>query len=350
MSETSLEMRSEAAVDHINAAVEQSDERGGRRYPRRRTPAAEERLVSNGRISIFSESYLLRNRNTMHQLELDDLRKFPSYLFDICVQPSATFAVTLDHFEYWSWTAAIAANGDKINVETGNFEALVHFASFPIRVTPTSLHPNPAIGGVLMRRWHLVQIALFSVLEGFLTNYIDVIRQTESGIKTNRNLTCNWAPDGKVDDWNKDGTVDGYNHLIQIWREYGTRHISTERTLGKINDIQRYDMGSIRWKFDDSDKIVDEELDDETYNFLRLITNYRNENMHGESEAYRVAPLLITLCCIAILDMIDESDYKNIRNSVLQGIRMKQDSQIHPLWPSAFYPLSTISRVGDTID
>lgn len=342
-------VRSEAAINHINAAVEQSDTRGGRRYPGRKTPATSDRLISNGLISIFSENYLLNSQNTIHELDFQQIQAFSKRLFEINIQPSATFAVTLDHFEYWCWTAAVASYTENIELETGNLQSLIHFASFPIRVTSSALPQNPAIGGVLMRRWHLIQIALFSVLEGLLTEYIDTVSQTETGIKANQEIECTWAPDEKVDDWQVGQKINGYNHLVQIWREYGTYSSDIKSILDSINEIGNYDMNSIRWKFDDSDDIIDEELSDGSNNFLRLITNYRNKNIHGEEEAYRVSPILMTLCCLAIWDILTEYEYAEIRDSTIQQIQMTQNqgNRIHPLWPASFYPVTTVSQVRE---
>jgi len=336
--EAELDIRAKATVDHINSAVKRSKERGGRRYPGKKTPATQERLVSNGQISIFKRNYLLQSASLIHNLSLPTLQKLPKYLIDILVNPSATFAVTIDHFEYWAWTAAVASNLEESPIDIGNLNSLIHFASFPIRVTPSAVHPNPAVSGILMHRWNLIQVASFPILEGIISEYIEPLSQSESSIVAEQEIQCTWAPSHKVSDWNKGDSVNGYHHLVQIWRKYGTESDITESVLDEINNLEQYEMSSLRWKFDDSDKVLNEELKDGTSNFLRLVVKYRNENLHGESEESRIAPLLLTVCCVALWDIISEYNYPELRKRTIQNIKMKHEP-IHPFWPAAFYPL-----------
>ncbi|PSQ48507.1 hypothetical protein BRD19_06625 [Halobacteriales archaeon SW_7_65_23] len=114
------------------------------------------------------------------------------------------------------------------------------------------------------------------------------------------------------------------------------------RVLSEINDMTRYDGGVLEWKFEDALDMIQREREDGTQNFLTILSKHRNLNLHGQTSTHALAPLALTLCCLFVWDSISDEEYSEISEDVIESIQWRNQTpveHVHPLWPSALYPI-----------
>lgn len=326
-------------IQEANSAVERMDD-GGKRYPR---DSDDSRILSNGENSIFTNDYLLPEDTEYHKLSLSTLQRVPVYLCDALLKPEGTIATTYDHLQYWGWTSAvIAANSEIQDENTQDIQLSTHLGQSPIRI---DWRENPTLEAITFRRDRMMLLAGFASLEGRICRYTDIL--TETGDVTGE-IVASWKPD-KVDENKKritPGDQPTYSDLLQIWRKTSNSNITTD-TLNEINNMSRYDTETLFWKFPEMEEIIREDLEDGTYNFLRLIGEYRKENYHGHKATATVAPIVLTLCCLTVWENIEEDDFEAATEEAVKRIESRhttpftQSESLHPFWPSSFYPIDS---------
>lgn len=334
-----LEIRLSAFCDHVDSYVKRSEE-GGYRFD-----TNEEFVRAVGGNFVFGRQYLLPEHIGYHQLPRDDLLEMARYLSDAIINPTAAISTTLDHFRYWAWTAAIAGrvlrdeDEDEVSLLKSDFQNTVHLGLLPVRSPATS--GNPTIDAIHYDNERLVLLSGLSVLEGFICH---LGRSLTPEGKARKKIHAFWKPenaDGTISTIGNGAMVNNYHDILQIW----ANHDADERTslvLSKINDMTRYEEDILDWKFDDSIDVIRRERRDETQNFLAVLGKHRNLNLHGQTSTHALAPLALTLCCLYVLDSINDEEYDKLSSDVLESIRWRGQSSlghIHPLWPSAFYPI-----------
>lgn len=324
-----LEIRLKAFVEYIDSVIKQTDEGGYTFSPR------EDIIRSVGGNFIFNRQYIVPSGLSYHELSLDTLRRLARYLTDCIVQPSAAVPTTLDHLRYWAWTAATAGQvleKGRTNLRISDFQYTIHLGLFPIRISRSN--GNPTLNVILGDNERLALLSGLAVLEGFICNYGNSL--TPEG-QARTTITETWKP--KQNNINNGQPVHKYHDILQIWRQEDAGSCVSQ-LLTEINNLNRYDMHSLKWKFEDSVDIIDEEISDGTNNFLRVIGKHRDFNLHGQRSTRTLAPVVLTLCCLYIWDLVEEATYEEQREEVIKSIHWNnQTPGDHPLWPSAFYPV-----------
>lgn len=331
--DNTLETRLEAFVDHIDSIIEPTEE-GGYAYS-----GSDEMIRSVGGNAIFNRQYLTPDHISYHELSLSTLRKLARFLTDAIIRPSAAVATSVDHFQYWAWTAAVASEvleKDGENLKVSDFQYTVHTALLPIRLPFSTNHPWMAALSSDSERLEL--LSGLTVLEGFICHFGESLTPDGTARKL---ITQRWKPkqEGSYLVIGNGQPVHKYHDILQIWcQEDAGDQVS--QVLSEINNINRYDMDSLKWKFEDSVDLIDEEINDGTNNFLRIVGKHRDFNLHGQISTRTLAPVVLNLCCLYIWDMIEQSTYDEEREEVIRSIQWNnQTPGGHPLWPSAFYPV-----------
>lgn len=332
-------------VAEIESEIERSDE-GGRIHNH---PRNSSHISSTGSNSIWDEQYLLPSDTAYHELSITTLRKISIYLCDALIRPKATIPTTFDHLCYWGWTAAVAGEAFDTSAEEFNnifdFQLGVHLGLLPMRL-PENI-PNATIQALRFYRERLMLLIGFSTLEGLICEFNNSL--TGDGKITTDEIKACWKPERIGENqrrYTRNEEVSNYHDLLQIWRTQEEEPELVRQILYDINDLQRYDIETLLWKFEDIEATISEELTDSTHNFLRIIGKHRNKNYHGEQVTRTLAPVILTLCCLAIWDNIEEEEFIDLSSEVYENIQweyqtndLTPQSVTHPLWPSAFYPV-----------
>lgn len=339
IAEGELEIRLRAFCEHVDSLVERSGE-GGYQFD-----TSDEFVRAVGGNFVFGQQYLLPEHLSYHQLSRPALIEMAKYLSDAVVNPSAAIVTTLDHFRYWAWTAAIADRAFRDNEEEdvtllkSDFQNTVHLGLLPIRTATTS--GNPTLDAIHMDSERLALISGLSVLEGFICHIGNALTSEGRARKT---IQASWKPrkeDGTQRTIGNGSEVSNYHDILQIWMNYDADE-EVSRVLSEINNMTRYDGGVLEWKFDDALDMIQGERDDGTQNFLTILSKHRNLNLHGQTSTHALAPLALTLCCLFVLDSMSDEKYSELSEDVIESIQWRNQTpveHVHPLWPSAFYPI-----------
>jgi len=339
ITESELEIRLRAFCEHVDSIVERSDE-GGYRY----SPSDEFVRGIGGNV-VLNQEYLLPDYLSYHDLSRKSLIEMAKHLVDATVSPSAAIATTFDHFRYWAWTAAIAGRvfqdneNEDISLLKGDFQNTIHLGLLPVRTATTS--GNPTLDAIHSDSERLALISGLSVLEGFICHTGSTL--TPEG-KARKTIQASWKPrkeDGTQRTIGNGSEVSNYHDILQVWMNYDADE-EVSRVLAEINDMTRYDGGVLEWKFDDALDMIRREREDGTQNFLTILSKHRNLNLHGQTSTHALAPLALTLCCLFVLDSMSDEEYSELSEDVIQSIQWRNQTpgeHVHPLWPSAFYPV-----------
>ena len=339
IAESELEIRLRAFCEHVDSTVERSGDWGYR------FGGSDEFIRAVGGNFVFGQQYLLPEHRSYHQLSRTALIEIAKYLSDAVVNPSTAIVTTLDHFRYWAWTAAIACQGfvdnkdEDITLLEGNFGNTIHLGLLPIRTDSTS--GNPTLDAIHSDSERLALISGLSVLEGFICHIGSAL--TPEG-RARKKIQASRKPreeDGTQRTIGNGSEVSNYHDILQIWMNYDADE-EVSRVLSEINDMTRYDGGVLEWKFDDALDMIRREREDGTQNFLTILSKHRNLNLHGQTSTKALAPLALTLCCLFVLDSMSDERYSELSEDVIKSIQWRNQSPVeivHPLWPSAFYPI-----------
>lgn len=334
-----LEIRLRAFCDYVDSLIERTDQ-GGYQFS-----TTDEFVRAVGGNFVFGREYFLPDNLHFHQLSRQGLIHIAKYLSDAIIKPSAAIVTTFDHLRYWGWTAAVAgqvfqnADNEEIALLKSDFQNTIHLGLFPLRADMNS--GNPTVDAINSDSERLALISGLSVLEGFICHLGNSL--TAEG-RTRRTIRASWKPtdsDGAVRAIGNGSEVHNYHDILQIWLNYDA-NTEVAKVLSDINDLTRYEQETLDWKFDDVIDILQRERKDGTHNFLTVLSKHRDLNLHGETSTHALAPLALTLCCLYIWDSMESEEYREVSDDVMESIRWRNQTPvgtIHPLWPSAFYPV-----------
>jgi hypothetical protein len=135
-----------------------------------------------------------------------------------------------------------------------------------------------------------------------------------------------WRPD-KDDGSKPEGGGFTYHDRIQYWRHYkATDRVAS--TLEQIDDLSRYDRSYLERIAGvmSNEETLEDEIDS-TGHFLRVLSDQRSYNIHGNGSSATIAPLALSLCCLVFWDMIDEETYSDYQENILREMRQSQAQQ-----------------------
>lgn len=337
--ESEFDIRLRAFCEHIDSIIERSGEGGYKFDP------TDEFVRAVGGNFVFGQQYLLPNHISYHQLSREYLVKMAKYLSDAIINPSAAIVTTLDHFRYWGWTSAMAGRAfrdnknEDVTLLKSDFQNTVHLGLLPIRAAAPS--SNPTLEAIHADSERLALISGLSVLEGFICHIGDTLTSEGRARKT---IQASWKPrmdDGTQRTIGNGSNVNNYHDILQVWLNYDADE-EVSRVLSDINDMTRYDEEVLEWKFDDALDMIQREREDGTQNFLTVLSKHRNLNLHGQTSTHALAPLALNLCCLFVLDSMTDEEYRELSEDVVKSIQWRFQTpveHVHPLWPSAFYPI-----------
>jgi len=270
---------------------------------------------------------------------LDELQRFPKYLFDLILRPEAT-TISHEFFYYWDWTAEFA----KFVISEGDeYEALIKQRQSG---TPDFGHSNlfhdffTAVEFIRLARklrGHDDRVVQFIVeMSGMETGVDEGSIMRVHGPSTLAILVgfvsrrCNMDDDGDPIDpaegqvWRPEehrGPSYTYHDRLQYWRHYVAGD-SVSQTLTEIDDLTRYNRAYLERMAGimGNEETLRDELG-ETEHFLRVFSDQRNYNMHGNGSGSIIAPLALTLCCLVLWDIVDESTYQEYQNQIHRRLR-----------------------------
>jgi hypothetical protein len=297
--------------------------------------------VENVITGMNNKAYLQTDEHPVHSFSLPTLRRYPRYLCDSILMPHTT-SVSLDNHLYWGWTAACVSHsqteGKQNNSETlglmQDFYSLVHLCLLPIRQTTMDQRisqfiqsMNPSIQGVQHQGYSLACSTGFSLLEGLIRRHCSDL-QAGGGLTHGHIQTPSWRSTPVEDPI--------YHDELQIWKE---REASEEvsQTLNEIDELQRYPEDVLTRKIGGGEEIINDRS-----NFLSVLSDQRNINIHGELSTQAIGPVVLNLCCLLLWDQMDEDEFESTQEEIYDRLNRQSHapmSGIHPRWPSAFYPL-----------
>lgn len=272
----------------------------------------------------------------VHQEPLDELQRFPKYLFDLILRPEAT-TISHEFFYYWDWTAEFV----KFVISEGTeYESLIEQQqSGPPDFGHANLFHDFFTAVEFMRlarklRGHDDRVVQFitemsgmetgvdegsimrihgpstlAILDGFVSRRCDM---DDEGEPTDTAGDQIWRPEEHR------GSSYNYHDRLQYWHHYVAGK-TVSQTLAEIDDLTRYNrtylerMAGIMGN--------EETLRDElggTEHFLRVFSDQRNYNMHGNGSGSTIAPLALTLCCLVLWDVIEEDSYQEYQNKYIK--------------------------------
>jgi len=135
-----------------------------------------------------------------------------------------------------------------------------------------------------------------------------------------------WRPD--EDDGSKpNGGGFNYHDRLQYWRHYKATDAVAD-TLEQIDDLNRYNNSYLERMAGvmGNKKTLEEEINS-TGHFLRVLSDQRNYNIHGNGSSATIAPLALSLCCLIFWDMIEEGVYAKYQETILKEMRQSQTQQ-----------------------
>lgn len=315
--------------------------------------------------------HILNNYHEIYELEYPELLELPRYISDAVLRCSPP-RVTQDHFLYWGWTAAYLSEHPKSEQE--NFEklareffSLIHVMLFKIRhinsrifytragiTTPiegemiswedawkTIEWGNPSLRHLTVLPDRYATTTGFAVLEALICHHSKHL--TNEG-KPSQDVRSPWRPPDK--ELLRKGESISYHDRLQIWRHYDAQD-ETADSLAQINDLTRYDTNNLSSNIEGVEDIIDEETRS-TQNFLRVLADQRNSNLHGQLHTRIMGTLVTSLCCLLIWDLLPQDDFEKHRDAVKEKIYEQSDEAFDNVMSApAFMP---VDRVQEFLD
>lgn len=297
--------------------------------------------VENIITGINNSTFLLTEDQPVHSFSLSTLRRFPRYLCDAILIPHTT-AISYDHHLYWGWTAAYISYSETQDQETDtdmmslmqDFYSLIHLCLLPVRqstmdqrVSQFIQSMNPSLQGIEHQGFSLASSTGFSLLEGFVRRHCEDL-QADGGLTVDSIEDPSW----------RSTPVENpiYHDKLQIWKEREASQ-KVAQSLREIDDLNRYDQNLLARKIGGGEQSVERRN-----NFLSVLSDQRNSNIHGEISTQVIGPVVLNLCCLLIWDRIEDEEFESTRKELLQRLDQPRHggaTGLHPQWPSAFYPL-----------
>ena len=270
----------------------------------------------------------------------NEIQRFPKYLFDLLLRPEAT-TISHEFFYYWDWTAEFG----KFVISEGNEYG-------PLIKQQQSGPPDFGHANLFHDLFTAVEfMRLARKLRGHDDRVVEFITEMsgmEAGVEEGSIMRIHGPStlaildgfvsrrcggtddDGNIIDpageqiWRPEEYRDSnytYHDRLQYWRHYIAGE-TVSQTLADIDELTRYNrtylerMAGIM----SNEETLRDELGS-TEHFLRVFSDQRDYNMHGNGSGSTIAPLALTLCCLVLWDMIDEDTYQEYRNQLLRELR-----------------------------
>lgn len=345
-------------------------------------PPYSQLLPPRSAVSIVGQGDLgnLQGRKPMHELEVDDFRRLPLYLSD-AVLTSNQILVPGDHYLYWGWTGAFfryltgrhpwghrmfhtagstagqgsiprkssvsrpSRNapfvwGENYRPVLRDFFTLLHNMLLPIREGqyPMELkkrfyHLNPSFLGV-QRDFGLKYATSvgFSVLEGLVRRRCDDLNE-DGSVKSG--ASPHQFPSG-----NRLSNIGAATlfQALDLWKSQSSTSPIVKKTLEEIDDLnqQKYSKSDLTSKFRGLDRSELDKFD----SFFWALYKQRSSNIHGEDSTMVIGSIVVTLCCLALWDELNENDI---------GYDLDRDSVQESQWPNPAKYHDEVDRCIDWI-
>ncbi|MBB6645291.1 hypothetical protein [Halobellus ruber] len=317
------------------------------------------REIDKGELQRFSYRLgILDDRAEIYELSLGELRELARILTDLVVN-SPENPQTLDHIQYWAWTAAFASTTQqrlprKLNSSMGDFLDLVALKVSTMRRAkilhlimnkrvedqeiPSDLllfqlaaSFDPLIFGNYLFVDRIASTMGFSVLEGLIATRCSDL-DSETGELT-ADVDVTWY-DGE-NQLNK-GENPNIHKKIQIWREFGSSE-EVGSIIDQINQLDRYNTDVLTGTFQGVESRVYEELG-ETNHLTRVIAKQRGDNIHASRSTRSIGTIVLNLCSLLIWDMILPDVFERDRKKVLNEVG-SSSGIFHNYTPSDYLPV-----------
>ena len=135
-----------------------------------------------------------------------------------------------------------------------------------------------------------------------------------------------WRPN-KDDGSKPEGGGFNYHDRLQYWRYYKATD-RTRSTLEQIDKLSRYNRSYLERMAGvmGNENTLEDEINS-TGHFLRVLSDQRSYNIHGNGSSATIAPLALSLCCLVFWDMVDEETYNSYQEDILREMRQSQAQQ-----------------------
>jgi hypothetical protein len=338
-----LDIRLQAFCEYVDSLVTRTDEGDYR------ITSYGESMIAYGENVLLNEQFLLPSGCSYHELPRQDLIKIGKYLCDASLKPTIAISTTLDHLQYWAWTATVALGYYSDPDDHDIFELYNHLQT-TVSLTLLPIHTDePEMGSALSQvradSGRLALLSTFPLLEGLICHLGKNITRNKDGYPVpQRTVKKYWGEsvdgkyDGKIGNGNK---MYAYDDLLQVWRSIGVSS-QLHDILTDINDITRYDTDVLSRKFGGATGEIDKQEDEGTHNFFAIIKQVRNNNSHGAEAVRTLVPVMVTLCCLCIWDVISDETYEAEQNKyeeqrTILGITPETQGRLRRLYP--LYPV-----------
>lgn len=317
--------------DHLK-----NEESRNEKYAYRRIVFGEDRERAGGSFHAFLGRNVLLEK-APDELELEELQTLARHLCNLTLE-SKNSEIGLDHFEYWSWTGAVASyarlfEDTSLDEDSlGNLCLLIQLALLVNRNNEywkrDAYWNNGSYMAILIENYNLVTLAGYPILEGLLRRHCKELKP-DGTMQSNHSAIFN-------------NYVNGHRAYLkdafELWMEENTSNSSVKTTLEEIDSIDQSLEQTLETKFQNLSVDVGS-----VDGVLHLLKELRNFNAHGEAHTQAVGSLVVTLSCLAFWDSITEDDYEDMREAVKStylDTEREYSGWMYGFFPHGFYPLN----------
>lgn len=305
-------------------------------YAYRRIVFGDDRKQAGGNFHAFLGRTVLLE-TAPDELDLEELQALAHHLCNLTLQ-SKNSEIGLDHFEYWSWTGAIASYA-RLFEDTaldedslGNLSLLIQLALLINRNNKYWKHDaywnNGSYMAILIDNYNLVTLTGYPILEGLLRRHCKELKP-DGTMRPSYSAT--------FDDY-----VDGHRAYLrdafELWMGENTSNSSVKTTLEEIDNIDQSLEQTLKAKFQNLSIDVGN-----VDGVLHLVKDLRNFNAHGEAHTQAIGSIVVTLSCLAFWDSISQDDYDGMREAVKStylDVEREYSGWTYGFFPHGFYPLN----------
>ncbi len=317
--------------DHLK-----NEESRNEKYAYRRIVFGEDREHAGGSFHAFLGRNVLLEK-APDELELEELQTLARHLCNLTLE-SKNSEIGLDHFEYWSWTGAVASyarlfEDTSLDEDSlGNLCLLIQLALLVNRNNEywkrDAYWNNGSYMAILIENYNLVTLAGYPILEGLLRRHCKELKP-DGTLQSNHSAIFNKYVNG-----HRAYLKDAF----ELWMEENTSNGSVKTTLKEIDSIDQSLEQTLETKFQNLSVDVGN-----VDGVLHLLKELRNFNAHGEAHTQAVGSLVVTLSCLAFWDSITEDDYEDMREAVKStylDTEREYSGWMYGFFPHGFYPLN----------
>lgn len=307
---------------------------------------------------------LIPDNKHPHELDLEELRKLPKFLTAAIARSGDQRTLLYDHLAYWGWTTAYLLDNliwepkdwhrksaERVALQL-NVGLIVQLFLIPRRAdklgdeaTASALINNPGLFLFTEKNdsTRLATSPAFSTLEGLLMLHC---KELETTGRAKEEFTISLERDGTKQTFS-DGQGVGLYHALMCWSQNNASP-AVSKALTEINFKSDQEIESVIEMVRGLDHRV---TDPDATDFFGLIVDQRHYNAHGEGSTSIISPIILTLICLLIWDAVNEAQYLENRQSVVQGIKNTQiefaenqsyddvTKHYNDNYPSLFYPI-----------